>query len=122
MDDLLAPPPVGGGVVAPDGGNPPLSEDDLRDVLGELRWWSGDRRALTRTLTLPPGNLERVLGRLADLKRQLGRGPDISRDGDGSATITVRTASVGAVTAPDVDLARRIDAVIDEAGAGMNYG
>jgi pterin-4a-carbinolamine dehydratase/uncharacterized protein (DUF2267 family) len=120
--DLLAPPPVGGGVVAPSGGTPPLSDDELRDALGELRQWSGDRRALTRTISLPPDNLELVLRRLADLKRQLGRGPDISRDGDGSATLTVHTASVRAVTATDVDLARRIDTVVDEAAAGMNYG
>jgi pterin-4a-carbinolamine dehydratase len=122
VDDLLAPPPVGGGVVAATGGTPPLSEDELRAALSELRQWSGDRRALTRTITLPPENLELVLGQLADLKRRLGRGPDIGRDGDGSATLTLRTASVRAVTAADVELARRVDAAIDEAGAGINYG
>jgi uncharacterized protein (DUF2267 family)/pterin-4a-carbinolamine dehydratase len=122
VDDLLAPPPVGGGVVAPDGGSPPLSDDELRGALNELRQWSGDQRALTRTITLPPENIELVLGLLADLKRRLGRGPEITRDGDGSATLTVRSARARAVTAADVDLARRVDGVIDEAGAGINYG
>jgi pterin-4a-carbinolamine dehydratase/uncharacterized protein (DUF2267 family) len=120
--DLLASPPVGGGVVAPAGATAPLSDDELREALGELPRWSGDQHALTRSIVLPPYNLELVLRRLADLKRDLGRGPRISREGDGSATLTVRTASVKAVTAPDVDLAHRIDAVVDEAGAGLNAG
>jgi uncharacterized protein (DUF2267 family)/pterin-4a-carbinolamine dehydratase len=122
LRELLAPPPVGGGVVAPSGGPAPLTDDELREALGELPYWSGDRRMLTRTITLPPDNLERVLQLLDNLKRDLGRGPKISRDGDGSATLAVRTSSVKAVTAPDVDLAHRIDAAIDDAGAGMNFG
>lgn len=122
LQDLLAPPPVGGGVVGPIGGTAPLSGDEVREALRELPYWTGDGKALTRTISLPPDNLELVLRRLADIKRQLGRGPQITRDGDGSATITVRSAGVRAVTAPDVDLAHRVDAVLDEAGAGMNYG
>jgi pterin-4a-carbinolamine dehydratase/uncharacterized protein (DUF2267 family) len=122
LEDLMPPPPVGGGIVGPAGGVPPLSDDELREVLGGLPRWSGDRRALVRTIALPPDNLERVLERLAGLRDELGRGPKIARDGDGSATLTVRTASVGTVTAADVDLARRVDAAIDEAGAGMNAG
>jgi hypothetical protein len=46
----------------------------------------GGRRALVRTIALPAQSLERVLRRLAVLKRELGRGPHIARDGDGSAT------------------------------------
>ncbi len=122
LQDLLAPPPVGGGVVGPATSTPPLTDDELRQALGGMPRWTGDRRALARTISLPPENLERVLRRLAVLKRDLGRGPKISRDGDGSATLTVQTASVGAVTAPDIELARSIDAAIDEAGAGMNAG
>ena len=109
-------------MVGPIGGTAPLSGDEVREALRELPYWAGDRNGLTRTISLPPGNLELVLRRLADIKRQLGRGPQITRDGDGSATITVRSAGVGASIAPDVDLAHRVDAVLDEAGAGMNYG
>jgi pterin-4a-carbinolamine dehydratase len=119
VEELLAPLPVGGGVVGIDGGTPPLTEDELRAALAGLPLWSGDRRALVRTIALPAGNLERVLGRLADLKRELGRGPRIARDGDGSATLTVRTTHAGAVTTMDIELAHRVDAEIDEAGAGM---
>lgn len=122
LADLLGPPPVGGGVVGPAASTPPLTDDQTRQALSRLRRWSGDRRALSRTIWLPPDNLDRVLRRVADLKPDLGRGPKISRGRDGSATLTVRTASVDAVTSLDVDLAERIDAVIEEAGAGMNAG
>jgi pterin-4a-carbinolamine dehydratase/uncharacterized protein (DUF2267 family) len=122
LTDLMAPTPVGGGIVGPDGGLAPLSADELREALGRLPRWSGDQRALVRSISLPPGNLERVLQRLADLKRELGRGPKISRDGEDSATLTVRTTRLEAVTAPDIDLAQRIDAAIDEAGGGVNAG
>ncbi|MEN3308722.1 MAG: hypothetical protein V7603_4924 [Micromonosporaceae bacterium] len=120
VGELLAPLPVGGGVVGVDGGTPPLTEDELRAALAGLPLWSGDRRALVRTIALPAENLERVLGRLADLKRELGRGPRIARDGAGSATLTVRTTNAGAVTTMDVELAHRVDAAVDEAGAGMD--
>ena len=63
-------------------------------------------------------NLERVLRRLADLKREAGRGPHI-----GALTrawpSSLRTSRVNAVTALDVELAHRVNAAIEEAGAGM---
>ena len=64
--DLLAPPPEGGGVVGATGRIASLTDDELRAALDELPYWSGDRNNLSRTLVLPPGNLERVLaGRAA---------------------------------------------------------
>jgi pterin-4a-carbinolamine dehydratase/uncharacterized protein (DUF2267 family) len=119
--DLLAP-PAEGGVVGVDGRTPPLTDDELRAALARLPLWSGDRRALVRTIALPPGNLERVLGRLADLKREGGRGPHIGRPDDDVATLVVRTSRVNAVTALDIELAHRVDAAIEEAGAGMDAG
>jgi pterin-4a-carbinolamine dehydratase len=119
--DLLAR-PAEGGVVGVDGRTPPLTDDELRAALARLPRWSGDRRALVRTIALPPGNLERVLRRLADLKREGGRGPHIGRPDEGVAMLVVRTSRVNAVTALDVELAHRVDAVIEEAGAGMDAG
>jgi hypothetical protein len=49
----------------------------------------GDRRALVRTIALPPGNLERVLRRLADLKREARRGPHIGRPDEGVSMLVV---------------------------------
>lgn len=117
--DLLAP-PAEGGVVGVDGRTPPLTDDELRAALARLPRWSGDRNALVRTITLLPDDLERVLRRLADLKREAGRGPHIGRPEEGTAMLVVRTNRVNAVTALDVELAHRVDAAIEEAGAGMD--
>jgi pterin-4a-carbinolamine dehydratase len=112
--DLLAR-PAEGGVVGVDGRTPPLTDDELSAALARLPRWSGDRSALVRTITLPPGDLERLLRQLADLKREAGRGPHIGRPDEGVAMLVLRTSRVNAVTALDVELAHRVDAVIEEA-------
>jgi hypothetical protein len=123
--ELVAPPPTGGGLVDSTGRTAPLTDDELAEALARLPLWSGSRAALSRTISLPPGSLDRVLERLERLRRELGRGPHVGRqnhDGNenfGTAVIVVRTSSVNAVTALDVELAHRIDAAIDEAAAGM---
>jgi len=119
LRELLEPPPAGGGVVDPTGSTAALTEDELRDALAELPYWSGDRRRLSRSIELPPENLDRVLGRLARLRPDTGRGPSIGRESPGSAVIVVRTRSLNGVTALDVALAHQIDDAIDEVGAGM---
>ncbi|WP_203903044.1 DUF2267 domain-containing protein [Virgisporangium aliadipatigenens] len=119
--DLLAR-PAEGGVVGVDGRTPPLNDDELRGALDRLPQWSGDRSAIVRTIALAPDDLERVLRRLAELKRETGRGPHIARPEEGTATLAVRTNRVNAVTALDVELAHRVDAAIEEAGAGMDAG
>ena len=88
-----------------------LTEDELRAALDRLPLWDGDPGALTRTIVLPPENLDRVLTRLERLRQEFGRGPKISRP--------ERDTAVLAVTPPDIDLAHRVDAAIEEAGAGM---
>jgi uncharacterized protein (DUF2267 family) len=123
LDDLLTPPPVGGGVVGPPpGGVAPLSDEELRNALAELPLWSGDRRALMRTIVLPRENLDRVLIRLIQLRQEVGRAPHIGRLSPDAARLVVRTTSVDAVTRLDVDLAHWVDAAILEAGAGMAAG
>ncbi|AVT28532.1 MULTISPECIES: DUF2267 domain-containing protein [unclassified Plantactinospora] len=119
LRELLGPPPAGGGLVDPAGATAALTDDELRDALATLPYWSGDRRGLTRTIELPPENLDRVLGRLARLRPETGRGPTIGRESPQSAVLTVRTRSLDAVTALDVTLAHQIDDAIDEVGAGM---
>ncbi|MEO3747715.1 DUF2267 domain-containing protein [Plantactinospora sp. B5E13] len=119
LRDLLGPPNAGGGLVDPSGATAGLTEDELRDALATLPYWSGDRSRLTRTIELPAENLDRVLGRLARLRPDTGRGPSIGRQSPDSAVITVRTRALDAVTALDVDLAHQIDDAIDEVAAGM---
>jgi pterin-4a-carbinolamine dehydratase len=79
-----------------------------------LPLWSGSREVLTRSITLPPDLREQLLHRLARLKRELGRGPHIAGEGDTSVVLSVRTSRVRAVTALDVELARRVDSVVEE--------
>lgn len=116
--ELFTPPYAGGGITGPHGGTPPLTADELAAALQVLPYWSGDTRALTRTVELPADNLDRVLDRVAALRRELGRVPTVHRR-DGAADLVVRTEAAGAVTALDVDLAARVDEVIDEAAAGI---
>jgi pterin-4a-carbinolamine dehydratase len=120
LRDLTAQPPTGGGVVGPNGRTAPLTDEELREALAHLPLWAGNRRALMRTIELPPENLDRVLSRLDRLRGELGRGPHIGREDGSTATLVVRTRRVDAVTALDVDLAHRVDAAIMAAGAGMS--
>jgi pterin-4a-carbinolamine dehydratase len=98
---------------------PGLTEEELRAARTRLPLWNGSPRALSRTIVLPPDNLDRVLHRLERLRQELGRGPRISRPDPDTAVLVVRTSSVDAVTARDIELAHRVDAAIEEAGAGM---
>lgn len=116
--ELLAPPPVGG-VVDQTGRTAKLTIDEVRGALADLPYWSGDQRALSRLLVLPPDNLERVLARLTLLRTEVGRSPHVGRRGDSQAVLVVRSAGADGVTAQDVDLAHAVEAAIDEAGAGM---
>jgi pterin-4a-carbinolamine dehydratase/uncharacterized protein (DUF2267 family) len=122
LRDLLAPAEPGGGLVGPMSATAPLTEQELRDALAGLPYWSSDRQSLVRTIELPTGNLDRVLDRLDQLRAETGRAPQIGRPDPDNAVLTVRTQQVDGVTALDVDLARRVDAAIDEAGAGMAAG
>lgn len=119
LRELLGPPTAGGGLVDSVGATAALTDDELRDALARLPYWSGDRRQMTRGIELPPENLDRVLGRLARLRPDTGRGPTIGRISPGRAVLTVRTRSLDAVTALDVALAHQIDEAINEVGAGM---
>ncbi|MEV6691906.1 DUF2267 domain-containing protein [Micromonospora sp. NPDC051196] len=122
LQELLNAPPVGGGLVGVSSTTPPLTGSDLVAALSDLPYWSGDERALTRTLELPADNLDRVLDRLDQLRGQTGRGPRIGRSDPTTAVLTVSTGNAGGVTALDVDLAHSVDAAIDEAGAGLATG
>ncbi|GAA4607324.1 pterin-4a-carbinolamine dehydratase [Actinoplanes octamycinicus] len=119
LAELARPPQPGGGLVGPDGHTAALDEEEVQAALRRLPDWTGDSRALTRTLVLPPDQLERVLLRLDRLKQELGRGPRISRPDESTAQLVVRTSNAGAVTALDVDLAVRVDETIAEGDAGL---
>jgi uncharacterized protein (DUF2267 family)/pterin-4a-carbinolamine dehydratase len=120
LRELTVPPPIGGGVVGPHGHLPPLGDEELRDALRGLPYWSGDRHGLRREVSLPPAAVDRVLPRLSELRGRLGRCPHVARPAPGSIALLVRTSRVDAVTRLDVDLAHAVDDAIDAAGAGMS--
>ncbi|MEH0843789.1 DUF2267 domain-containing protein [Micromonospora sp. CPCC 205711] len=122
LRDLLTPPEPGGGLVGSRSATARLTEQELRDALADLPYWSSDRRSLVRTIELPAANLDRVLDRLDQLRVDTGRGPQIGRPDPDNAVLTVRTGQADAVTPLDVDLAHRVDDAIEEAGAGMAAG
>lgn len=112
--DLIADPAPGGGITGPRGRTAPLTDDELAAALANLPYWTGGRRAIRRTVQLPEPNLGRLLDRVERLRDETGRAPDIERDGD-TATLTVYTGSVGAVTRLDVELAHRVDDTVASA-------
>ncbi|MDQ7909498.1 DUF2267 domain-containing protein [Phytohabitans sp. ZYX-F-186] len=116
--DLISDPAPGGGITGPRGRTAPLTDDELAAALANLPYWTGGHRAIRRTIQLPEENLRRVLERVEGLRAETGRAPDVERDGE-TATLTVYTGSVDAVTRLDVDLAHQVDDAIVEAGAGM---
>lgn len=121
IKDLTSGPPVGGGITGPAGRTAPLTAAEVHAALADLPGWRGDTHAISRTITLPPPDLNQVLDRVESLRQQTGRAPIIHRDGD-TADITVRTNAVNAVTRLDLDLAHRADAIIAEGPPELGSG
>ena len=89
-----------------------LSDDEVRQRLGQLPDWSGDAHALTRVFDTPPDGLHEHLRRVLDLSPQ---GGELADDVD-RLIVTLRTASADGVTAYDIATAQRIDDVVIDAG------
>jgi 4a-hydroxytetrahydrobiopterin dehydratase len=93
-----------------------LSAEQLRDELGGLDGWTGDTAEIERTVEAAsfPAAIELVRN-VADVAEELGHHPyfDIRWR---TVRFTVSTHSAGGVTAYDVDLAKRIDRLVAEAG------
>ncbi|SPL93678.1 unnamed protein product [[Actinomadura] parvosata subsp. kistnae] len=113
--ELLRRPGSGGGVTGPKGRGAPLTDDEVAAALRALPRWSGDRSGLRRTLLLPQENLLAIRRALDQLKITYGRQPQLHDTPDG-LTLLVRTVAVSAVTSLDLELARRVDELIDEIG------
>lgn len=89
-----------------------LSADELSAALADLPSWSGDADGLRRTVELPTfRDAVDTIGRIADVAEQLDHHPDVDLRWR-TLHLTLVTHSAGGVTANDVDLARRIDALL----------
>jgi uncharacterized protein (DUF2267 family)/pterin-4a-carbinolamine dehydratase len=114
---------------APDGGPPPqrsaapaqgrprpLDSDEVQRALSGLTNWTGDVRGLQREAHLPPENWSAVHQRIQRDQQELSHHASIEERGNGVVVFTARTRSLDSVTELDIQLARRIDAAIDEVG------
>jgi len=89
--------------------------DGLRAALAGLEGWAGDPSAIRRTAELAsfPAAI-RVVDRVAEVAEELDHHPDIDIRWR-RLTFTLSTHSAGGVTEKDVELARRIDAIVRDA-------
>jgi uncharacterized protein (DUF2267 family)/pterin-4a-carbinolamine dehydratase len=112
--------------VAPGDGPPPdlaasaaenvpteLSDADIGRALRRLPGWGGDRSALSRTVSLPPGIDRPMLARIHAAEQEMQHHAVIETSGR-DTTFRVWTHSIGCVTELDVALAGRIQQVIEE--------
>lgn len=92
----------------------PLTPDEIEAALRELDGWTGDTTAIRRTVTCPSFmDAVRLVAQVAEAAERLDHHPDIDlryRD----VTFACTTHSSDGVTAYDVELARRIDALVTE--------
>jgi 4a-hydroxytetrahydrobiopterin dehydratase len=89
-----------------------LSPDELSTALADLPLWSGDTDGIRRTVELPTfRDAVTAITRIADVAEELDHHPDIDLRWR-TLHLAVVTHSAGGVTAKDLELARRIDALL----------
>jgi pterin-4a-carbinolamine dehydratase len=87
----------------------PLSSAEVRDALPSLPGWTGDSQRLRCTVVVP--DPDALLAEVAAVEAELDHHAAVERDGP-AVTLTVWTHSRQAVTDADVELARRISAIV----------
>jgi len=90
-----------------------LTADEVAEALDSLPSWSGDVRALERTVVLPPGVGQEIRDRIGRVEQAMNHHAVIEEAPDGT-TFRVWTHARGVVTDLDVELARRISEIIEE--------
>ncbi len=94
-----------------------LDRATLEHALGRLREWEGDTTGLTRSVDLPRVRVTPLLNRIDRAAHEIDHSYEHEFTDTGIA-FTVRTASVGAVTTRDIEMAERIDEAVAAIGSG----
>lgn len=110
-------PPPQRDAAVPEGRPRPLDSDEVRRALSGLTNWSGDVRGIQREVRLPPERWEPVRRRIQGDQQELSHHASTDDRGDGVVVFSLRTRSLDGVTELDLQLARRIDAAVDEVGS-----
>lgn len=89
-----------------------IPTDELANRLATLDGWSGDGKAITRTVELStfPAAIE-VVNRVATVAESMDHHPDIDIRWR-SVTFACATHTAGGVTDKDIELARRINDIV----------
>jgi 4a-hydroxytetrahydrobiopterin dehydratase len=91
---------------------PRLSSEELAAALPGLPLWSGDGDALHRTVDLPSfRDAVAAIDAIADVAEEMDHHPDIDLRWR-TLHLTLASHSAGGVTELDLELARRIDALL----------
>lgn len=91
---------------------PRLSPDDVADALAELPLWSGDADGLRRTVELPSfRDAVAAIVAIADVAEAMDHHPDVDLRWR-TLYLSLVSHSAGGVSELDLELARRIDALL----------
>jgi pterin-4a-carbinolamine dehydratase len=90
----------------------PLSAAEVADVLPSLPGWTGDTRRLVLSVVVP--DVDALLHEVAAVESELDHHASAEQSG-AAVTFTVWSHSCDAVTAADVELARRISELVADA-------
>ena len=95
---------------------PRLSPDELSAALPGLPLWSGDGDGIRRSVELPSfRDAVDAIVRIADVAEEMDHHPDIDLRWR-TLHLTLVSHSAGGVTELDLELARRIDALLPSGG------
>jgi pterin-4a-carbinolamine dehydratase/uncharacterized protein (DUF2267 family) len=90
-----------------------LSPEEVSAALAALPGWSGDVRALERTVVFPAGIGQELRDRISRVEREMNHHA-VTEEQTDATVFRVWTHARGVVTDLDVELARRISAIIED--------
>lgn len=89
-----------------------LDEAQVHAALESLNRWSGDTGRIARTVHVPAARAETLRVEVMGVADSVDHHPLVEQHGD-ALTFILWTHSDGGVTDKDIDLAARIDAILD---------